>query len=137
MLDFEVCRETLTSCIIGLAAEECGRLSYDPDNVFEANELLDPEFPLTCDDDNVEKPSAILEYLCWANISEIVDVMRLMEKTWEDDRAVHTTKGRQSVIANRLWYFAKDLCVHQIVENFGDEFVSEFEVRGEYLFGES
>lgn len=139
----------LTTRIVGLAAEECGLLGYNPDITFEIRDIIDPEFPLTEADQWPENnknmiPVQFLEDLCECRENKIITVVEQMERAWtkgNDDKdfdycgnVVYGERIPQK-IANTLWEFAKVEAVHHVGELFGDEYMKEFEILGDKLFG--
>lgn len=137
MVQFVEYGKALTTSIIGLAAEECGRLAYDPDNVFCAEIINDPDFPLTCADNFEEssRPHEILEAVTGANLQVIVNVLELMEKSWCTFPGCSPIRDPSYLdVAEKLWEFARDMAKHHVCETFGEECVGTFEVIGADLF---
>ena len=132
------CKNALTSRIVGLAAEECGLLAYDPDNEFDIVDIMDPEFPMTERDvwpesDNTRTPAQFLEDLCESRCEFIVESVKEMEKTWSSGNLTDDCKVKKVVW--KLWEFVKDEVVHHVEEIHGEDFKTAFECLGEALFG--
>lgn len=123
-----------TTRIIGIAAEECKRIAYDPDQVYGRHDVMDPDFPQTIDDSFEEdmgpKPEQILVDLCNTRIETIVRVMGEMEFSWVSQER----KVEDSGIASRLWKFAKEDAVHHILTLYGEGKSDEFSSMGDDLF---
>ncbi|AAR26946.1 FirrV-1-D4 [Feldmannia irregularis virus a] len=131
----------LSAAIVGTAAEQSGRLSYDsyffydPDNLLCADDLLDEEFPRTCEDDDDTKtwPFHILEDLCCTNIKEVVRIMKLMENGWKNPAVVYETSKREKVVMNKLWEYGEDYVTWQC-EALDDVDTTDLVWQGKVLF---
>lgn len=125
-----------TTRIVGLAAEECGLLSYDLDQSFDKNDLLDHEFPLVIGDSIYEqpmiKPEDILVDICGKRIEEIVEVIGDMEKSWLTRKNQVGKEYQPS--SEKLWEFVKDHAENHVECMYGEEFKEEFTRLGDDLF---
>lgn len=127
--------EACTTRIIGVAVEECNRLSYDPDQIFDRFDVLDPDFPLTVEDEFDEdikpRPDQVLEYICNNRIDIIVEAMGDMEKCWETGSRI---KDTHTAIVCRLWEFAKEEAEHHVLTLYGRSKQEEFSRMGDEFF---
>lgn len=124
-----------TTRIVGLAAEECGRLSYDIDQTFDKNDLLDPDFPMTMEDhfdDVLVTPEDILVDICGKRVEVIVETIGSMEKCWT--HMENCVKPENAPVAIRLWEFVKDHAEYHVQSMYGDEYMQEFVRLGNELF---
>lgn len=127
-----------TTRIVGLAAEECGRLSYDLDNVFDKGDLVDPDFPLTMADGEFHKgcfltPADIISDIARERVEVVVETIGMMEKSWITmDTRSFTDKQRR--VSTRLWEFVKDDAAWHVDSLFGKEYKEEFTRLGNTLF---
>ena len=125
-----------TTRIVGLAAEECGRLSYDVEQTFDKNDLLDPDFPLTIqdyfEDDHIVKPEDILVDICGQRVEIIVETIGSMEECWTymENRVENKNKS----VATKLWDFVRDHAEYHVQSMYGDEYMKEFMRLGNHLF---
>lgn len=64
--------EACTTRKVDAPAQECRRISYDPDQSFDRHDVMDPDFPLTMDDqfenETRPKPEHVLEDICMARV---------------------------------------------------------------------
>ena len=124
-----------TTRIVGLAAEECGRLSYDVDQNFDKHDLLDPDFPLTMDDhydDPMIKPEDILVDICGQRVEVIVETIGSMEKCWT--HMENCVENKNKSVATKLWEFVRDHAEYHVQSMYGDEYMEEFRRLGNDLF---
>lgn len=123
-----------TTRIVGLAGEECGRLSYDIDQVFDKNELLDPEFPLTVfSEDTMINPEDILTDICGARLEHIVETIGKMEDCWL--QIGYFGSGTFDIgVARKLWDFVKDHAAYHVESLYGEKSMKEFYNIGNQLF---
>ena len=113
----------LSAAIVGTAAEQSGRLSYesyfcyDPDNFLRADDLLAEDFPMTCEDDFAEltkpRPFHILEDLCRTSIVEVVRIMKLMEKAWKDHLVMKDLTTTEKMLMRELWDYGEEYVTWQ------------------------
>jgi hypothetical protein len=129
-----------TTRIVGLAAEECGRLSYHVDHEFDKNELTDPEFPVNTSSDfrydessDVVSPVDILTDVCGTPLENIIDTIGKMEERWIHAGFLGSGSFNQHV-AHKLWEFVKDHAKYHVQSLYGDEYEKEFERIGDELF---
>lgn len=132
-----VYKRCLTDSIVATAAEDSGRLSWDPETHFDADELLDPDFPMTGEDDFEElskpRPSDVLEDMCGGNIKEIVRVTRLMEDAWENpDLMLKSENVWDRATINKLWHYGQEYATLQCEEM--EEDMVDFVKKGNALF---
>jgi len=125
-----------TTRIVGLAAEECGRLSYDIDQTFDKNDLMDPDFPMTMEDrfheDVLVTPEDILVDICGKRVEVIVETIGSMEKCWT--HMENCVKKENVPVATRLWEFVKDHAEYHVQSMYGDKYMEEFLHLGNELF---
>lgn len=138
-LETDILHEFSSSCttrIVGLAAEECGRLSYDIDHSFEKHDLLDPDFPMTMqdkfDEDIVVSPEDILVDICGERVEVIVETIGGMEKSWT--RMENCVKRDDRGVASKLWEFVKEEAESHVQAMYGDHYKEEFGCLGDQLF---
>ena len=128
--------ECCTTRLIGLAAEECGRLGYDSENTFTKNELLDSDFGASFEDrfEDEYKPSPVefLERLCNTDSVTIVDAIGFMESSWKEMKSICPTKYQ--VTCKILWEFSKEESKHHVETLYGKPKADEFEKMGNTLF---
>lgn len=124
-----------TTRIVGLAAEECGLLSFDLDQSFEKNDLMDPEFPLGVDgiyEERLLTPEDILVDICGTRVEVIVETMGDMEHSWTTRK--NQVKSENKIVASKLWEFVRDHAEEHISCMYGEEYKEEFTQLGDYLF---
>lgn len=128
--------ECCTTRIIGLAAEECGRLGYDTENTFTKNELLDPDFGASFEDrfedEYKSSPIEFLERLCSIDSLAIVDAIGSMEVCWKEMKPSPT---RYQATCKILWDFSVEEAKHHVETLYGEPKAGEFETMGNRLFG--
>lgn len=137
-LDTNLLEEYSSACttrIVGLAAEECGRSSYDIDQTFDKEELMDPEFPLTMQDHydvDIVTPEDIIVDICGQRVEVIVETIGGMEKCWT--HMENCVKKENRGVAVKLWQFVKEEAQHHVQSMYGDECMEEFRRLGDALF---
>lgn len=135
----DILQEYKTACttrILGLAAEECGRLSYHIDQTFTKEDLMDPEFPLTMADDDDQgfvTPEDILTDICGKSVEFVVETIGNMEECWTNYE--NSVKNEYLNVAQKLWEFVKDNAEYHVQSLYGDEYMEEFAKMGDSLFG--
>ena len=134
--DTDILKEYSVACttrIVGLAAEECGRSSYDIDQIFCREELMDPDFPMTMVDDfdlGFVTPEDILVDICGKRVEVIVEAIGNMENCWT--RMESCVKDD---VATKLWEFVKDEAEYHVESMYGEEYKKEFARLGNKFFG--
>ena len=135
-----ILEEYKTACttrILGLAAEECGRLSYHIDQTFAKEELMDPEFPCTMADEEegFVTPEDILTDICGKRVEVVVKTIGNMEECWTN----YETSVRKEYlsVAQKLWEFVKNEAEVHVQSLYGDEYMEEFAMMGDSLFGKN
>jgi len=124
--------QACTTAIILTACNDCGSLSEECESEFSASELMDPEFPLTMDDEPKKNVGEYLsEYTC-SRLEEVVDVIGAMEDSW--DKRVTTMTPEQFRIAKKLWEMGRDLGSSRIENSQGYKMSQEFKEIGDDLF---
>lgn len=124
-----------TTRIVGLAAEECGALSYHIDQQFDKNDLMDPDFPMTIDDhfdDVIVTPEDILVDICGKRVEVIVETIESMEKSWT--HMENSVTKENMGVATKLWEFVKDHAEYHVQAMYGDKHMEEFTCLGNHLF---
>ena len=139
LTETDILQEYKTACttrILGLAAEECGRLSYHIDQTFTKEDLMDPEFPCTMADDETGfvTPEDILTDICGKRVEIVVETIGNMEECWTNYEI--SVKKEYLNVAQKLWEFVKDNAEFHVQSLFGDEYMEEFAKMGDSLFGE-
>lgn len=135
----DILEEYKTACttrILGLAAEECGRLSYDIDQTFTKEDLMDPEFPCTMADEEEERfvtPEDILTDICGKRVEIVVETIGNMEECWTNYES--SVKEEYLQVAQKLWEFVKNEAEFHVQSLYGDEYMEEFAMMGDSLFG--
>lgn len=139
MVETDILQEYSSSCttrIVGLAAEECGRLSYDIDHSFGKDDLMDPDFPMTMQDqfeeDMIISPEDILVDICGKRVEVIVETIGGMEKSWT--RMENCVKKDNKSVAAKLWQFVKEEAECHVESMYGDDYKTEFGRLGDELF---
>jgi len=123
-----------TSGIINVACNDCGSLAENcSEEVFEANNLLDPDFPCTGGDGETRNVGEYLANYTSSRVEDVVGTLLAMEKSWE--KRITGLNLKQYVIANKLWIMGKQTCVERVHDVYGPDMASEFEDIGENLFG--
>lgn len=137
-LEVDILGEYSSACttrIVGLAAEECGRLSYHVDQVFDKNDLMDPDFPTTMMDtidDNFVTPADIVADICRERVEVVVETIDKMEKCWIS--LEKSIDKKHKGVATRLWEFVKEEAEHHVESLYGVEYKIEFALIGNSLF---
>lgn len=126
-----------TTRIVGLAAEECGRLSYHVDQEFDKEELVDPDFPFNSVsdfkyDDYVVNPIDILTDVCGTRLEIIIDTIGKMEECWIQAGQFHSSFNKD--VARKLWEFVEDHAKYHVESLYGEEYEKEFSRIGNHLF---
>ena len=126
-----------TTRVVGLAAEECGRLSYHLDQEFDKDELNDPDFPVNTSSDfkydYIVNPVDILTDVCGAGVEKIVVTIGRMEERWVQ-AGFRGHKDLDDNVAQKLWNFVKDTAKHHVECLYGEEYGEEFYRIGHDLF---
>ena len=125
--------ESCTTRIVGLTAEECGRLSYDTDNTFCKTDIVDHEFG--SDEDNFDvgpTPEQFLELLCGTDIKTIIEAIGTMELCWEKMKSVEDSESKR--VCEILWSFVEEHATHHVLELYGPLKGEEFQSMGNKLF---
>lgn len=121
-----------TNSIIITACNDCGSLSEDCETEFTASDIMDPDFPLTMDDEPRRNVGEYLSEYTSSRIEEVVDALRAMENSWA--KRVTTMNLRQYQISKKLWEMGKDLGSSRIENSHGHELSVEFKKIGDDLF---
>jgi len=123
----------LTSGIINTVCTDCGHIeenSYEQD--FSADDLLDPEFPITNSDSNSNVTEYISSYL-GILIEEIVSILKEMENCFKDGSIIKDK--RRHKIAMNIWSMGKDVSIQRVSNLYGYDSAQEFNDMGTYFFG--
>ena len=123
-----------TSGIINVACNDCGSLAENcVEEDFEANNLLDPDFPCTGCDEGTRSVGEYLADYTSSRVEDVVGTLLAMEKSWE--KRITGLNVNQYVIANKLWIMGQHVCTERVHELHGPDMAAEFREFGEDLFG--